>query len=66
MLDFLVDSYIVVWILARLLLSEPRDNTQQHMLQTVAYNLKAYNNFKNNHWTKESDENQDSPEQVYS
>ena len=25
MLDFLVDSYIVVWILVRLLLSEPRD-----------------------------------------
>ena len=26
MLDFLVDSYIVVWILVRLLLSEPRDS----------------------------------------
>ena len=27
MLDFLIDSYIVVWILVRLLLSEPRDTS---------------------------------------
>ena len=35
MLDFLVDSYIVVWILVRLLLSEPRDIMPQLWSESV-------------------------------